>query len=329
MIQLFRQSNFLTSILLIPYTFLLRLPLFWLPTRTNVTESDGILFRLFEASFRHSPTWTYIATSLCIAMTAVQINRLIIKHRLAKTSSLLPGVVTILLSSWLPYFLPFTSILFANFFLVLAFVYVFSFSKINSRRSSVFDGAFFLSCSVLFYTPYIIFVIPLLLGYLTLDNFKFKDIISLLIGLSLPLYLLNAVLYLCNIPLYYLQDLSFNPFVIKIISSTIGFQWLPLIFYTILLVLCTVQYANITRKINTQIQKKIDIFFWLLLASFFTLIFNASLSPEVFLVLVFPLSAIIGLLWIKTNFLFVEEFLHIVAISIIILQPLFPILMFW
>lgn len=316
MIQIFRQNNFLSSLLLVPYTFILRLGFFWNNPKNIDMESGGVLYPIFNEAFGDSNILRFIAVNICIAFSGVLINRLLIKHRLMRNQTLLPGLTYILLSSWLEVFLPFSAIHVANYFIILTLLSVFEFGKRKSYSSSVFDASLYLSIAVLFYSPYFLFIIPVILGLMNLDRIKFNDIFAIFAGLLTPILLILGILFFLNKDLNVIEGFHLG---LQVPSLNLTNGWLsiiPSVVYTILIIIGLLSYNSFVRKNSIQVHKKFNILYWSLFAIITSFLLVLDKSFIHFLTFSIPLSAFIGILWSRVNDkVYLEEFFHLLIVG--------------
>lgn len=315
MIQFFRQNNFFTTLMLIPYTFIVRMACFYLYQPAEKMETAGVLYNLFMESFQDRVFLSLMVINFIIAFTAILVNRIVIKHRLSRFQTLLPGLLYIIIVSWLEVFLNFSAIHIANFFVMIGLLSVFKFDSKNTRSIVILDGGFYFALSALFYTPYLIYIFPAFLGFISLYSFKMREFTNLIVGFSLPFFIVIGFLYY--------QGGDFNIFDGYEINQSI-FTWftdlslidiIPLFVYGAIIITAILFYGRMTSKKTLQVQKKINILYWFLLASFFTIFFINERNTTNLLILALPLSIIVGMAieWIKAPF--VEEFVHVVVLG--------------
>lgn len=328
MIQLFRQNNFLTSLLLIPYTFIVRLGYFWLDKQPIQLSTDGVLYSIFLKAFGNHYLLQWIVTNFIIAFTAVLMNRLLIKHRINRDQTLIPGLLFILFSSWIEIFIPFSAIHIANYFLALSFLSLFSYTKKKPFTSSTFDGSMYLSISILFYTPYILFAIPIILGFFSLDRVKINDFLSILVGLLTPFLMLSGILYVLQSSVSLFQGFDFGIRLPKLLDSWTLLEYVKIGVYIIALVICSFSYVTLVKKNNIQVQKKFRILYWILICATLGFVFILNKNNNHLLIFSLPFGYILGLLWTRTRRVLLEEVLHVMFIVAIIYLQINPTLKF-
>lgn len=315
MIQFFRQNNFFTTLMLIPYTFIVRVACFYLFEPPVAMETGGVLYNVFYTAFSDKILLSHIVINFIIAFTAILVNRIVIKHRLSRYQTLLPGLVYILLVSWLESFLAFTAIHIANFFVMIGFLSMYKFSRKMESPIVVFDGCFYIALAALFYTPYVIYLVPAFMGYISLDSFKLRDFANAIVGFVLPFFIVSGFIYFFKGDYFIFDGYEINRNILTWFTELNWIDIIPLAFYGSIIAICVISYNYMVRKKNLLIQKKVNIFFWFLMFSFFTIFLINEKNSANLLILAIPTSMLIGMVleWVKTPF--VEEFVHVVILG--------------
>ena len=318
MIQFFRQNNFLTTLMLIPYTFIVRIACFYLGQPPTKMASGGVLYSIFESAFESKTILSHVTINFVIAFTAILLSRIVIKHRLSRFQTLIPGLLYIILVSWLEVFVSFTAIHIANFFVVVGILSVFKFSKKNSNSLVVFDGCLYFSFAALFYTPYIVYVIPAILGFLTLDSFRIREFANAIFGILVPFFIVGAFLYFFQGDFNLFEGYKINKSIFTWFGALTWIDLIPLILYASLITVSVIAYPYLVKKTNLQVQKKIGILYWFLLASALCIFFIGEKNAANLLILSIPLCIIVGMIVERNKAVFTEEFLQLVIIGGII-----------
>jgi len=122
MLGIFRHNLFINSILLLPYTIILRIYSLIYPSAYESSQVDGwINYSVFSFLLEY-PRIQAIIAILIIFIQAVCINYIVNKHRLLVRPNLFPGLLYILLTSFHKEFLLLNPIILANFFLLIALI---------------------------------------------------------------------------------------------------------------------------------------------------------------------------------------------------------------
>lgn len=315
MIQFFRQNNFFTTLMLIPYTFIVRMACFYLYQAPEKMKTAGVLYSLFLESFEDRVLLSLIVINFIIAFTAILVNRIVIKHRLSRYQTLLPGLFYIIIVSWLEVFLNFSAIHIANFFVMIGLLSVFKFDSKHTRSIVILDGGFYFALSALFYTPYVIYILPAFLGFISLYSFKMREFTNLIVGFALPYFVVIGFLYYLGVDFNIFDGYEVNRSIFTWFSDLSLIDIIPLFVYGAIIITAIFFYARMRSKKTLQVQKKINILYWFLLTSFFTIFFINERNTTNLLILAMPLSIIVGIVieWIKAPY--VEEFVHVVILG--------------
>ena len=161
MVSIFRSYHPAVIFLLLLYTVLFRMVLFTEPVTFQVPGNTNLLsqltYRALE-NFIGDRNWIYhVISLLLIFFQALYFNYLINYYRILSKSSYLPAFSYVLVSSLFIEFTLLTSALIANTFLLFALAKIFSLYKKEKVVGIVFDAAFLVSLSSLFFFPYIVF----------------------------------------------------------------------------------------------------------------------------------------------------------------------------
>ena len=315
MIQFFRQNNFLTAFLLIPYTFIVRMACFYFNEAPETLSTGGVLYTVFAQAFEGRNLLANITINLVIAFTAILVNRSVIMHRLTRYQTLIPGLVYIFMVSWLELFLHFTAVHIANFFIMIGVLSLFKYSKKTSYSIVVFDGCFYFALAALFYTPYVIYLIPAILGYMSLNRFQFRELLNAIIGILAPYFIVSGMIYFFKGDFTIFDGYGINKDIFTWFGDLSFIDLIPLILYALILAITIFNYPSFVKKTTIVVQKKVNILYWLLLASFFTIFFINEKNVINLLVLALPTSVLFGMVLERSKAPAIEEFVHIVVLG--------------
>jgi len=212
----------------------------------------------------------------------------------------------------------FTAIHVANFFLLIGYLSIFKFSKKTSYSIVVFDGSFYFALAALFYTPYIIFLIPAILGFVNLDTFRFRELLNAIIGVLVPFFIVIGLVYFFKGDFNIFDGYEINRNIFSWFAKLNLIDIIPLLLYVFLIILGIFSYPSLVKKTNLQVQKKINILFWFLLASFLCVFLINEKNATNLLILSLPTSIIVGMILERVKVVFIEEFFHVVIIGAII-----------
>lgn len=266
MLSFFRTNQLLVGVFILAYALLLHLSCFWeLPT--PIADAPGIANTWLQAYFNDYLSWHLPITLLLLFLQALLVNNLIFNHRMISPVNLFPGVFVVLVGSLVPEFLPLSVYHFANVFLLLAVRSYLKAFRVNSAADRIFNTGFWLGIAMLFVPTYVFFLLGFSLMLPILKSGKFRDQVILLIGTMFPHYLAGII--------YFWQD-GFHAYWTHQWKGAFGlpqfvkwdavpfFSLLVLAILTILVLLSRRQYRL---KTKMEVQLKLNILYWLLLAS--------------------------------------------------------------
>jgi hypothetical protein len=219
---------------------------------------------------------------------------------MAPEINLFPGLFYILVCSAIPVFQEFSPIHLANTFLILALGQIYRVYKQNRCMDNLFNSGLLIGIASLFYSPYILFLVPVLLGLNSLRAFNLKEWLAVLIGGSIPILWLLI--------LAFLNDSLFEHW--GIWSSGIRFfdiQWRTLRLYEIislviiglLVLLILLNYNANIQKTIIEVRKKMDLLYRILFFSLIVAVFSASMNMSNLLMVVMPCGILLSFMFIR------------------------------
>ena len=255
---------------------------------------------------------------------AIIINRLVNENKMIARKTYMPGVVFIILSSFMPAMLLFSQISLALTFLMLATAAVFRLTKKEKAYGDVFDVGFLSSIAVLIYFPSIILILFAYISLSSLRAFRAREWLAALFGFVTPFFVAFVVFYVSNatienfLPAYSLSNTGFSAVqwiqaCALLLCSFGAFVILPLVLQSTLIQV---------RKLTTLL----TVLFALLIPAFFL---QQQLSLSYLLLLSFPVSVITSMLLVQFKNPLVSEVFHLILILLVLAGqylPLFHIL---
>ena len=314
MIELFRKNLFINSILLLPYTLLIRLKSLLDPEAYALSANEGILNE-FVFTWISSPLAQNILACILIFLQAALLNRIFIKNRISNESTLLPGMFYILFTSVLPGFLGFNPILIGNTFLLIAISEMLKTYKKPRAATQIFNTGFFISIASLFYLPYLAFVVFGIIGIMSLRSFKLGERLQLICGAIIPLFLMGSWMYYSkNLNKFYPDYFSVN---INVFSQFVSDQytWITMGVFIAGIVLVVFGYNGFTMKKSIQVQKKIDVLYWIVLVSVLSIFLGSQLTESHFMVVIAPVAGLFALLFLRIRNKITMELVHLLFVA--------------
>jgi hypothetical protein len=225
LLQLFRNNNPLNVLLLLIYALLLRLGIFinhhdisleiWVNPLSKLLAT-----MLSKVHLLNSITFSILSV-LTITLSALYFNSILTKYKLNTKGVYLPALFFILIGSFINEFCFFTPALCALPFLIGACAKVFLLYKLEKASSVMFDSGLLISVASLFYFPYFVFVLFILIGFIVIRPFNIREYIIGILGVFIPL-LFTATVYYWNHSLVEFYNSVFKVYAINalIINQT-------------------------------------------------------------------------------------------------------------
>lgn len=253
---------------------------------------------------------------ILIVSQAILLNDIVIKHKLSRALSTIPGAMFVLLSSTILVSEIFHPVLLANLFFLFSLQSLFKIYKRHQPIVTIFNAGLFMAMAAIVYPPYLIFIVILLLGLISLRNIELRETLQMAVGVLAPFYLLGVFLFFKGS----LKDMLYN------ITSHSGIPWTdwewtaenlakPLMF--LLLILVAIIFNNsLQKKKKFDAIKKIELCNWMLLLSFFSIFLMKDLGDAHLMILATPLAILSGLIMENKNNSVVKEFIFLILIAV-------------
>ena len=317
MLQLFRTNQPLVAILLLAYAILLRAHNFIFPTNWQPTDPDIFSQMVYSWVGTNGFGANFLAL-LLVFIQALVLNAVVNNYKMTKQASYYPGLAYIFVASCLPEFLELHPIHFANTFLILVLLELFSSYKKHIAASEVFNVGFFIAIGSLFYFSANSFLLLAFIGLATIRSFNFKEISIILIGYFVPFFLLGTFLFWEDrfnefIPV--IGDFSF--FNIYFASSWYNYAKLGLIIFLVLWAFF--KYQPLLFKTNIQVQKNIGVVYWALVVGGISFIYQSHVDLGHTLILAVPLAICFGFGLLKIKNKAVADFWHLILLALVLI----------
>ena len=317
MIEFFRKNLFLNSLLLLPYTALIRIKSIIDPQVYTFKEYDSSFTILFYKIFENKPLYQAIFAIVLIFLHAVLINRMVIKSRITRELTLFPGLFYIILCTIIPEFLILSPILIANTFLLFGIQNLFAVYKKPRASTYIFSTGFWISIAALFYFPFATFLIIGYIGIFILRSFKVKERFQYLISVLVPLFWFLTYHLLSGTLSNFMKELADNFHLNHLFSNLNTGNILIYLCLGISLLILVLSYNQFTIKKSIQVQKKIDIIYWILLATIPGLFLFHSINLDHLIILGVPSSIAIAMLFIRLKNALYGELIHLLLLIFI------------
>lgn len=297
MLALFRTNQLSGNILLLGYLCVVRLSIFVHPSLIPANSHSLLTQWLYNELPPESRTAQFAAL-LLVFFQATFINIIVLKFRLSREASLLPGLFYCLLASIIPDFMTLSSVLLSNTFLILSVYYVLSVYKGNvSVAGNVFDIGFWLGMASLFNYSYILLTLWAIIGLSIMLGTRLRDILILLLGFPVPFFLFGVYLFWYDkLPLF-LTDFYNNFGTVSFLPQASATTYIKLGVTGILILAGIFVSGSLFAQKTLSVQKFFNILYWLLLFSGLTVFVVPRIGLDHLLVIVLPLSIFIAFLF--------------------------------
>lgn len=287
------------------------------PVAYATSENTNTLQTIFYNNLSGALLQNIIANFL-IFIQALLVNHIFIKHRLSREITLLPGLIYVILVSIIADSVLLSPVLIANTFILVAVINLLRTYKLPNPSAYIFNSGFFLSAASLFYTPYIFMVLFGIIILLILRSFKLLEKIQYFIGFVLPYFFLYTYKYWADIrfvELSFIKDIFFRWPQFRQDSLIVFYLSVGVILLALLLSIFN--YNNLTGKKSVQIQKKIDIFYWILLNSIVSFLIFSTDGVFHLITLAFPLAILTGIFISDSKARIAQELFHFLVLTLI------------
>ena len=311
MLEFFKRNLFLNSIMLLPYTLLVRIESL-MHADQPAYASDLSPFIAWVNELLPSILSQNILACVLVFLQAVYINKIVVKHRLNNIITLWPGLVYILLCSIVPQCTYLSAVLIANSFILAAFSDIFKIYKRPFAVKYIFNSGVFISIAAMIYPPYIAYLLAGFIGLAIIRSFKTKEMLQYLSGVLVQFILYGSWTFYLGVFQEKMGALMEGKFGFPsdiIPKDTIGYIFLGLIL--LFIVIAIFSYGSYSMKKSIQVQKKIDILFWMILSAMIALFINDHLTVDHLLMLSVPLGILLSMNLLKIKGAIFPELIHL------------------
>jgi hypothetical protein len=318
-ISLFKNNQVSTSIFLLVYILLLRLPavLGWVEAPVWVGgELGGPLFRALPDWLIQPGLPSQIAATVLVAILAFAVHNVVGQYRMTENRDWVAGMTTGLVGSLFPDLLWLSPALLAAVFLPFVFAQIMSMYKRPLAFATTFNVGFWLGISTLFYPPFLLFLAPAIFGVRLIRLYSIHERLILLVGLFVPMFLVWSWAYWFDqTELYWTALNEAVSFRWMIHIPETGSDWLRLITVAIAVLLVILSSGRFLRKQLMQTRKYISVVLWFIPFGLLGMLFFSQPGYMHFGILIPAIGAMLGLSFssMKNNSL--AELLHLVLLA--------------
>lgn len=316
MIQLFRKNLFLNSLLLLLYVITLRIDTLINPIVRTTIIGESYLSKFIKSLFSSALSQS-IFSILVVYFCTLLINRLVIKNKLTKELTLIPGLVFVLLTSLVPESNGICNALLGSVFIIGSFFHLYSTYNNNLASSHIFLAGFYAGISGIFYFPLVYLVAVIYLGFLVMRSFIFKEKLQLLLGWLASLILVLVWQYWIEEPLlvpkYFNVNAGFH-LNWNFNSITNYFVLATLLIFTLMFF---VSKSTFTSKKATSVQKKIGLLFWLFAFACLSMFLFEKIHLDHLYIVAIPSSILFAMKLINMKNRLVVEIIHLFILLVV------------
>ncbi|MBI5916339.1 MAG: hypothetical protein HY842_13260 [Bacteroidetes bacterium] len=296
MLTFFRTNQVFYSVLLIFYIVLLRFSVLIIPFEWE-PSGHGVLCDMVYSWIGSQGIVAHFVAILLVLAQGYWVNVLSIKNRFSNEINLFPGLFYVWWCCVIPDFLYLSPVLIGNTFFLIAIHQIFGTYKNPACADRIFNAGLWLGVASLFYFPFIFFLLVLLAGLSILRAFNFQEVGMILTGMFLP-YLLVGFYFFWFGQLDFFWENQIGRNINFLSFSNVAFSWdtyVKIFVFAFLIIFVLINNNTYLIKKNIQVQKKINLLYWVLAAAGMSGLFQTNLTFEHFLVLAPPLGIFLGL----------------------------------
>jgi hypothetical protein len=281
----------------------------------NLEEASPI-YNLLIGWLADYPLLNAIITALVLFLQAAMINRLVIKHRLSKTISLIPGLVYIVLMNALPEHRGMSPIILGNLFALLFLLNTFPILRLYQTEKYIFNMGFWSAVAGVVFPNYFVLILLAVVSLLILRSFSKRELGQVAVGFLCALVIIGTLFYLMNdLGGFWASFGTFQPRNLLFFFDFTSWSSSMILIVTYLLILIVLRnYYKVLAKQSIKEQKKLNLVYWLVALAFLGMIGNPNFNPSDLLSIAIPLSIILGIVTAKWKLKFAAEFLHLLVV---------------
>lgn len=242
----------------------------------------------------HHPLLLSILSFLALFSTALYLNHIVVQEKMVNRKSYFVAVSFMLYTGFMPVF----SVLSMPFFSALATTFAFakcvSLNHSNQIKTDVFSIGVLLSLGTLFYFPAILNLFFFLFILILLRVFSPRDLVTLLLGFTGPMYVVGILIYIFGDSDTVLKNLFFHiefPVSVVYAKQTLIWSALTLILFVYGSFLYQVQRA----RMHIAVRKKWNALALYLIAGVVSGLFSKEFPSVAWIVMIIPFSILLSL----------------------------------
>jgi len=298
LIQIFRKNWFVFSLLLLPYTVITRVWIFFeKPAEPVVNQNMTPVYTYINQFFPASHIYNVLIACFLVFICAVLLNNIVIKNRIAREMNLIPGMLLIFMSSFHKDTFTVTPLLVSSVFLLFAFANTYRIYHRPFAGIYIFNAGFLVGIASMIYIPHILFAGALVASLFILRKVHVRDFVQMMAGLIIAFSFWGFVSFWFEIPFYYLNNLSENFYLANHFRLFKLNEFIILIILGVSILFAIIKYKSFVLKKSIQSQKKVELLYYILAIGFIIMFISpgAFLFHSLFLIYI-PLSVFMAML---------------------------------
>jgi len=200
-LQLIKNNNPFTVIILLILTFLLKLGVLLhphVPLDLPGYFLYNLLLTLLNTVLHGSAAAYTVLGVVMVFLQALYISRIAAVHKLFNRPTYIPAFVYLLLTSLFPNWNYFNETLVINWCILAGIDVLLGFSQTNQPRKRIFNAGFFLCLAALFQFSVTAYLVLLIIGIFMLRPFNLGEWVVALMGYFTPVYFFAGILFLAD-----------------------------------------------------------------------------------------------------------------------------------
>lgn len=316
MLQIFRTNAPVAAIFLLIYTFIVRLHHFILPTDWQPSTSNFFSDIIYNWIGTTGLLPSIIAL-LLVFIQAFILNQIVANYKIRRTTTYFPAIAYVLVTSAVPEFLELHPLHFANTFTILVINQLFQSYRKYEAASELFNIGFFVAVGSLFYFSINILILFSILGLIVIRSFNLRELLIIIIGFAVPFVLVGTYLLWTN-QFENFQNLwvNFYFFDLQIEWNTVTYIEIGII--TLIGLLSLINFQAFYSKTNIQVQKYINMVYWMMFISIISFVYQEGITVGHFLIFATPLAIFLAFSLLKIKNVVVAELLHFTLLLIVL-----------
>ena len=318
MLEIFRRNRFFNSLLLLPYTILIRIWLVFDGTAPDF-RVKGILTDWIFGDLRPDSSLAVLLSIVLVYFQALMLNRIVIRNRVTRELTLFPGLFYILLVSFFPEYNSLSSPLIANTFVIIALSYLMGAHKTTGNAARIFAAGFWFGMAFLFYFGFIVLFLCGMIGLSLLRTVKARELFQYIIGYTAPLVITAMADYLLFDDLSGFAAHFTGQFGFFDIDLPFGLPlFLQLGLFGVIFLMITVNYGRFSLRQNIHVQKKINILYSTMLFMLGVVLVQAHINYEEWTTISLPMACFVAILFIRSSQILILEIIHFALLLTVI-----------